>query len=124
MMGFLIDEDQFEVSPAITRTFQIYETETKYKKRKYNSKVPPEPPVYDLIFPTTSDEIEELFNYNLNLILTFTENVSSFQVYINDDYYGDTLNTIQVNSGDTIKFQIVRVDATKVAKLTYTQSIL
>jgi len=124
MMGFLIDEDQFEVSPAITRTFQLYETETKYKKRKYKSKIPPEPPVYDLVFPTITDEIEELFNYNLNLILTFTENVSSFQVYINDDYYGDTLDTIQINSGDTVRFQIVRVDATKVAKLTYTQSII
>ena len=94
MNGFLIDEDQFEVSPAITRTFQIFETETKYKKNKYRSKIPPEPATYDLVFPITSDEVEELFNYTLNLNLTFTDNISSFQVYINGDYYGNDLDKI------------------------------
>ena len=37
LQGFLIDEDEFEVTPALTRTFQIYETETRIKKRKQNS---------------------------------------------------------------------------------------
>jgi len=123
MNGFLIDEDQFEVSPAITRTFQIFETETKYKKNKYRSKIPPEPATYDLVFPITSDEVEELFNYTLNLNLTFTDNISSFQVYINGDYYGNDLDKIQVNTNDTILFTIVRLDATKEAKLVYTQSL-
>jgi hypothetical protein len=123
MNGFLIDEDQFEVSPAITRTFQIFETETKYKKNKYRGKVPPEPATFDFVFPTTSDEIEELFNYTLNLNLTFSDNISSFQVYINGDYYGGDLDQIQINTNDTILFTIVRLDATKEAKLVYTQSI-
>ncbi len=29
LLGFLIDEDEFEITPAITRVFQIFETETK-----------------------------------------------------------------------------------------------
>jgi hypothetical protein len=51
MMGFLIDEDQFEVSPAITRTFQLYETEVPYKKKRQNRKNPPEPATININFP-------------------------------------------------------------------------
>ena len=124
MMGFLIDEDQFEVSPAITRTFQIYETETKYKKNKYKGLVPPEPATYDLIFPVGQNEIEELFNYTLNLKLSSTENVSSFQVYLNGDYYGQDLEQIQVNSNDTILVIITKIDATKKSSVVYIQNIV
>jgi hypothetical protein len=124
MMGFLIDEDQFEVTPAITRTFQIYETETKYKKNKYKGTMPPEPATYDLIFPVGQNEIEELFNYTLNLKLSSTENVSSFQVYLNGDYYGQDLEQIQVNSNDTILVIITKVDATKESNVVYIQDIV
>ena len=40
MMGFLIDEEQFEVSPAISRTFQVIETDQRNIKRKQKKKEP------------------------------------------------------------------------------------
>jgi hypothetical protein len=123
MMGFLIDEDQFEVSPAITRSFQLFETETPYKKKRQKRAQPPEPTVYDVVFPVTSDEVEELFNYTFKMSLTQSNNVSSFQVYINGDYYGNDLTEIQINTNDTILFQIVRLDATKVASLVYVEAL-
>ena len=123
MMGFLIDEDQFEVSPAITRSFQIFETETPYKKRRQKRAQPPEPTVYDVVFPVTTDEVEELFNYTFKMNLTQSNNISSFQVYINGDYYGNDLTEIQINTNDTILFQIVRLDATQVASLVYVESL-
>jgi hypothetical protein len=123
MMGFLIDEDQFEVSPAITRSFQLFETETPYKKRRQKRAQPPEPTVYDVVFPVTTDEVEELFNYTFKMSLTQSNNISSFQVYINGDYYGNDLTEIQINTNDTILFQIVRLDATQVASLVYVESL-
>jgi hypothetical protein len=33
MMGFLIDEDQFEVYPALSRTFQMFEVDQRPKRR-------------------------------------------------------------------------------------------
>ena len=60
MMGFLIDEDQFEVSPAITRSFQIFETEKPYKKNKRRGLIPPEPTVLELIFPVGPNEFKGL----------------------------------------------------------------
>ena len=124
MMGFLIDEDQFEVSPAVTRTFQLFETETPYKKRKPRNSIPPEPITYDLIFPIGQNESEELFNYTLNLLLVETTNISEFQVYINGDYYGNTLDEIEINSGDTILVIATKVDATKESRIVYQQNVI
>ena len=124
MMGFLIDEDQFEVSPAITRSFQIFETEKPYKKNKRRGSVPPEPTVLNLTFPSGQNEIEELFNYTLNLNLTSVENVSEFQIYINGDYYGNGLTDIQINTNDTVLFIVTKNDATKESKIVYTQNLV
>jgi hypothetical protein len=124
MMGFLIDEDQFEVTPAITRTFQLFETEVPYKKKRQNRKNPPEPTTYDLFFPIGENEIEEFFNYTLNLNLSYTDNVSLFQVYINDDYYGQDLTELQVNTGDTVLIIVTKVDATKSSEIKYIEELV
>jgi len=34
LLGFLIDEDEFQVSPAITRSFVMFETDTQTRKKK------------------------------------------------------------------------------------------
>jgi hypothetical protein len=122
LLGFLIDEDEFEVTPAITRTFQIFETETPYKKRKYNGKIPPEPAVLDFIFPVGENEREELFNYILNMNLQSVDNVSSFEVYINGDYYGQDLTELQINNGDTLLIIITKVDATKSSSVKFIEN--
>jgi hypothetical protein len=122
LLGFLLDEDEFEVSPAITRSFQIFETETPYKKRKYKSKIPPEPATLDFVFPIGNNEREELFNYNLNIGLQKVDNVSSFQIYINGDYYGQDLTSVQINNGDTILIIVTKIDATKSSSITYIEN--
>ena len=80
--------------------------------------------MFEFVFPTTTDETEELINYTFNLELMSSENVSSFQVYINGDYYGENLSQIQINTNDTLSLQIVRVNATEVAKITYMQQLI
>jgi hypothetical protein len=122
LLGFLLDEDEFEVSPAITRSFQIFETETPYKKRKYKGKIPPEPATLDFVFPIGNNEREELFNYNLNIGLQKVDNVSSFQIYINGDYYGQDLTSVQINNGDTILIIVTKIDATKSSSITYIEN--
>jgi len=60
----------------------------------------------------------------LNLKLSTTENVSSFQVYLNGDYYGQDLSELQVNSNDTILVIITKVDATKESNVVYIQDVI
>ena len=40
-------------------------------------------------------------------------NINSFDVYINDDYYGSDLSVIQINTGDRLRIEVVKYDDTK-----------
>jgi len=106
MMGFLIDEDEFEVQPAVTRIFQMYETESKIKKRKPKKEVPNSPLTATFVYSDVDIEKEEMFNYTVNMRFMDSDNVDTYSVFINDDYYGDDINEIQVNNGDVIKITI------------------
>jgi hypothetical protein len=107
MLGFLIDEDEFEVSPAITRVLQVVEFEKKTTRR--NKKKPVEEgPVSQALFLSGNTILTQLFSYVVDIKIGNTTNVYSFDVYINDDYYGSDLELIQINSGDVLRLEIVK----------------
>ena len=37
-------------------------------------------------------------------------NISSYSVYINENYFGDNVTQIQLNSGDSLKVSVVKPD--------------
>jgi hypothetical protein len=107
MLGFLIDEDEFEVSPAITRVLQVVEFEKKTTRR--NKKKPiEEGPGSQALFLVDNTTLTQVFNYVVDIKIGETTNVYSFDVYINDDYYGSDLDLIQINSGDVLRLEIVK----------------
>ena len=124
LQGFLIDEDEFEVTPALTRTFQIYETETRIKKRKQKKEEPLVPGTYNAIYNINNLVSVKKFDFNTNLILSDSENVDSFDVYINDDYYGSDLTEIQINNGDELRIVIVKNDNTLIGNIIFIQELL
>jgi hypothetical protein len=44
----------------------------------------------------------------VDLNLTSTNNVDDFSVYINDDYVGDNVTKLQINTNDLVRFEIVK----------------
>ena len=123
MMGFLIDEDEFEVQPAVSRVFQIYETDTASTKR---SKKRRDNKGSELIFDFSTTETEKTLTieYTVDLFLTNTINVDEYSVYINDDFYGTNLSEIQVNTNDVIKIIIVKNVTTDSAQIIFQQKLL
>jgi hypothetical protein len=123
MMGFLIDEDEFEVQPAINRIFQIYETDTASTKRgnrRKNNKPS------ELVFDFTSTQIESSIEmeYTVDLLLINSQNVGDYSVFINGDFYGTNLSEIQINTNDILKIDIVKNDVTESAKLVFQQNVI
>ena len=108
LMGFLIDEDEFEITPAISRVFQIYETDTKTKKKRQRKEDPNPSSVKQYNFTTGQTEVSEIINYNVNLKFVNNENVQSYDVYINDNFYGTDNSEIQINSNDVLKIDIIK----------------
>jgi hypothetical protein len=114
MKGLLIDEDEFEVSPAITRQLSMFEVDTINKSRRVQQQ-PPRPNNFDLdlLFVIGNTQLTEVFRYTVDLKTTETTNVSSYDVYINSNFVGSDLTTIQINDGDTLLVNVTKVDNTK-----------
>jgi hypothetical protein len=102
MMGFLLDEDDFEVAPAISRVFQMYEVDSSPGKKKQRKPIPNPPQEVIFHYPTGVTEFTKVFEYTANLTVVDTDNMVGWQVYINGDLYGYDLNIIQINTNDVL----------------------
>ena len=124
MMGFLIDENQFEVSPAISRTFQMFEVDQRPKKRPQRKNQPPLLETILYLYPNSATTEERLFAYTCNLRLQQTTNVVSFSVFINDQYVGDDTELIQINDGDNLRIDITIGLTGEEPSVTFTQNLV
>jgi len=109
-LGFLIDENEFEVSPAITRVLQVLEVETQSTKRGIN-KINKLPDSFNAVFVVGNQVLNQTFDYITNLKVTSTENVDSYDVYINNDYYGTDVSEIQINTGDLLRIEVSKTNS-------------
>jgi hypothetical protein len=110
MLGFLIDEDEFEVSPAITRLLQVYEVDTNKTRKQIKDNTNPKSTETNVLFVVGNNTITQLFEYNVNLNLGDTDNVETFEVYINNNYYGNDVNQIQINYSDVLRLVVIKKD--------------
>ena len=124
MLGFLIDEDEFEVQPAVTRIFQMYEVDTQNTKKKPRRKEPNEPSTYTTTYSNTVVDSVKTFEYTVNLSLLSTFNVDNFSVFINGDYYGDNIEEIQLNTNDVLTLSVNQINPLEESKIEYTQHFL
>ena len=123
MLGFLIDEDEFEVSPAITRLLQVVEFDLTTTKR--GKKISVEEGVgSQALFIVGTTTLSQLFSYVVDIKIGDTINIDSFDVYINDDYYGSDLELIQINSGDVLRLNIVKKDNSLESSIQFIDKIL
>lgn len=125
MMGFLIDEEEFEVKPAISRTVQLLETDST--KRRRRKKIYPEnatefPLTFNFSAGTTA--YTETYKYVANFNLNSQVNVDSYDVFLNEYYLGANLPTIQVSSGDLVRFEITPSDNTKDSSMLFIANLL
>ena len=114
MMGFLMDEEEFIVAPGITRALTMVEVAGQTGARKAKGE-PPRPNNFDLNFRYVvgNSGLTETFAYTADIVLGETYNVDSYSVYINGDYVGDDISTIQISTGDILNLNVVKSDGTK-----------
>ena len=124
MMGFLMDENDFEVTPAISRTFTMIETDFTKKRKKPKRPEPniPKESIFDYEVSATSDT--NLFDYTCDLNLIESTNVANFQVYINNFFYGVDQEYIQINTSDELRIEITPTDVTQPCKIIFTEKLI
>jgi hypothetical protein len=125
MMGFLIDEKEFEVLPAITRSFSLFEMSQNNIRTKLN-KIPENYDNFelDIKFINGLTSLSEKFNYKVDLSLLESENINSYSVFINDNFIGDDITSIMVNNGDLIKIDISKSNLSKDSYLKFSSKLI
>jgi len=128
MMGYLIDEEEFEVKPAIQRVTQLFEIDTSTRRQKRNQ-FPKNPDEFELNFSfvvdNTNNTLVDMIEFSANMNLVSTNNVENFDVYIKPvgstdyDYYGSNVQNIQITTNDYLKIICTRTDDTQEASVLY-----
>jgi len=122
MLGYLIDEEEFEVKPAISRVIQMFEVDTQVPVGRRAQTIPSNPDefTYNLYYTETNTSlIDNEVDYRINLSLVNTKNVTTFFVFINGDYYGEDLQNIQLNTGDILRVDVVKTTPNQEANIEF-----
>ena len=125
MMGFLLDEDEFEVKPGVERVFQIYETAGGGGGGKKRTKLD-NPSSYEvnIEFLDENTFVLRKFYDKVDLNWISSDNVSKYEVYIDGEYYGSDLTNIKVNSGDNVKFEIIKTYSNQTSNLKFVATLV
>ena len=124
MLGFLIDEDEFEVSPAVSRILQVVEVDNRTTKRRTKLNNNPSSFVENLLFVVGNDTLSQLFNYTTNITVGETENINTFDIFINNDFYGSDITEIQINTNDVLKIVVQKDDDDFDGKITLLSNLI
>jgi hypothetical protein len=108
MLGFLIDENEFEVAPAVSRVLTVIEFEKESFTRGRRKNITDESTITNFLFVAGNNILSQIFDYTVDLNLGETSNIESFDVYLNNQYYGSDLYQIQINTNDVLRIVIVK----------------
>ena len=121
LQGFLIDENEFEVKPAVSRSLLLMEVSPTKTKRRVK-KNPPNPDIVPLniSFPIGVTSYTQTFEYTTNIKLIDDDNITSYSMYINGLFYGTDIpqlltGEIQINTNDVLNIQIVKTNNSQLA---------
>lgn len=111
MLGYLIDEEEFEVKPAISRTLLVSEIDTSsLKKRKRKDPENTDEFLSNFKYIVGNDTLSEVIELTTDMSVLGTENIDTYDVYINNDYFGTNVNLIQVTTNDILRIDIVKLN--------------
>jgi hypothetical protein len=113
MLGYLIDEAEFEVKPAIARVTQLVEIDNSRLKQR-RKKFPSNPNEFltNYLYVVGNNVLSDRVDYTANLTWLKSNNVDSYDVYINGDYFGTDVSEIQITTNDILRIDVVKDDNT------------
>lgn len=125
MLGYLIDEEEFEVKPAIARVAQIMELDTTVLKSKRN-KYPKNPDEFlsNFLYVVGNNSLNDVIDFTADMTFVNSTNVESYDVYINEDYFGTDVQEIQITTNDVLRIDVVKTDDTQEAKIQFDSKLV
>jgi hypothetical protein len=117
LMGFLIDENEFQVKPAVSRTLALFEVNTGNKRVSKKKQIPENTKNISLklSYEPGQTTITKVFEYSADLTIDGNQNISSYSVYVNGLFFGQNIfasesGKLQVNTNDSVEIQITQTN--------------
>jgi hypothetical protein len=125
MLGYLIDEEEFEVKPAIQRVTQLIEIDTTTRKQKRNQ-FPKNPDEFklDFLFVTGNTTLVDVIDFRADMSVANSDNVDTFDVYINNNYYGSDVEVIQITTNDILRIEVTKIDNNNEALIVFDNKLV
>ena len=79
-----------------------------------------------IIFEYKDGSISEdyVFEYTCDLYFTQSTNIDQYSVFINNEYYGDDVDNIQINNGDVLRIDIIKGELTETPTILFSQKLV
>ena len=125
MLGYLIDEEEFEVKPAIQRITQLFEIDTTTRRPRRN-KYPENPDEFNFqfLFVTGNTTLADRIDFRANMSFLSSDNVDTFDVYINNNYYGSDTQIIQITTNDILRVEVTKIDNNQEALIIFDNKLV
>ena len=109
LQGFLIDEEEFVVTPAVTRKIGLFEVDTK-PKRKPMKPIGDTPDnfIENIVFngPAPLLSTTRTYDYNGTIQILEAKNISSYIITVNGTVLSTNIEEFLLSKGDVIKFDV------------------
>lgn len=112
MLGYLIDENEFEVKPAISRVVTMMEVSDGPPVGRKRKDEPPNTNTFanEFLFVSGNSELTEVIDNRINTTFLNSVNVSSYDVFINNEYYGTDIPEVFLDTNDILRIEVSKTD--------------
>jgi len=126
LQGFLIDEEEFEVTPAVSRVVTLIGGENR--NSKVNDTITTKTTFhFDSLPPGTFGTKTKQYTTKVDLTLMRSSNVDSYDIYINGVWVNDSQNTgipVMINPNDNVKVEIVKETSLEPAWILFQETVV
>ena len=126
MLGYLIDENEFEVKPAISRVMTMMEVSDGSPKGKKIKPSPENTNTFDkkFLYLTGVTSLSDVIEYRVNANVYQSVNVDSFDVYINNEFFGTDVFEIFLDTNDVLRIEVTKTNNLENSKLNLTYKLV
>ena len=125
MLGYLIDEEEFEVKPAIARALQLVEIDLSTKKQR-RRRFPENPTEFELpfVFLSGITSLNDVVEYRVDMSVLSSDNITNYDIYINGNFYGTDVSNLEMNTNDILQINIVKNNEEQDSKLIFSCNLV
>jgi hypothetical protein len=76
------------------------------------------------LFVTGNTVLNDIVDYTVDMSLDNSDNINTFDVYINDQYYGSDVNKIIVNTNDSLRIEVVKLDSSQESTISFINKLV